>query len=398
MSDAAPGPRPSAADGTRAALAVEDRLFAALAVVRVVVVVYTVAVTAYRNNFDHPVAGWACIAAMVVASVVLPAVYASSHRRVPAVLLADLALALALLLLTPVVKGPGFAATIPGFWILCAMLAWAVRYGWRGGALAAAVLGAVDLLIRSRIEEKNFGNVFLLVLCGSMVGFVAESLTRMAAERDAAQRAAAAAAERARLARVVHDGVLQVLALVQRRGSELGGEAAALGRLAGEQEQALRTLIRTQASPRVPVPTAAGPEAGSLRAEADLAAELAALSTSTVQVGVPAGAVLLPAEVTAELTAVVAACLDNVRRHVGEHAPAWVLLDDLGDEVEVSVRDAGPGIAPGRLEDAERQGRLGVSESIRGRVRDLGGRASLDTGAHGTEWTFTVARGSVAHQ
>ena len=40
----------------------------------------------------------------------------------------------------------------------------------------------------------------------------------------------------------------------------------------------------------------------------------------------------------------IAACLDNVSRHVGEGAPAWVLLEDLGDRVEVSVRDEGPGI------------------------------------------------------
>ena len=48
----------------------------------------------------------------------------------------------------------------------------------------------------------------------------------MAVERDQALRAAAVAQERARLARAVHDGVLQVLALVQRRGGELGGDSA----------------------------------------------------------------------------------------------------------------------------------------------------------------------------
>ena len=55
-------------------------------------------------------------------------------------------------------------------------------------------------------------------------------------------------AERARLARAVHDGVLQVLTLVQRRGTELGGEAAELGRLAGEQEAALRALVQGNAA------------------------------------------------------------------------------------------------------------------------------------------------------
>ncbi len=53
----------------------------------------------------------------------------------------------------------------------------------------------------------------------------------------------AATRERERLARDIHDGVLQVLAMVQRRASALGGEAAELGRMAGEQEVALRSLV-----------------------------------------------------------------------------------------------------------------------------------------------------------
>jgi signal transduction histidine kinase len=78
---------------------------------------------------------------------------------------------------------------------------------------------------------------------------------------------------------------------------------------------------------------------------------------------------------------------------VGPEAPAWVLLEDLGHEVVVTVRDAGPGIPEGRLDEAAGQGRLGVTESIAGRLRDLGGRAELTTGPSlGTEWELVVPR------
>ncbi|HEX6878362.1 MAG TPA: ATP-binding protein, partial [Nocardioidaceae bacterium] len=94
-----------------------------------------------------------------------------------------------------------------------------------------------------------------------------------------------------------------------------------------------------------------------------------------------------------EVLAAVRACLDNVRRHVGAEAQAWVLLEDLGGEVVVTVRDDGPGIGHGRLEEAESQGRLGVAQSIRGRVADLGGRAALVTApGEGTEWELSFPR------
>jgi signal transduction histidine kinase len=54
------------------------------------------------------------------------------------------------------------------------------------------------------------------------------------------------------------------------------------------------------------------------------------------------------------------------------------------------VRDDGPGIAPGRLREAEAEGRLGVVESIQGRLRELGGTATLHTGPGGTEWELVA--------
>jgi signal transduction histidine kinase len=362
-------------------------------VLRVVLLVNAVALNAYRaDNFEHPAWGTGCVLVMVGWTAFAVYAYADPARRTPVLLGADLGVALALMLVSPLVKGDGLHATVPGFWVSGALLAWAIHYGWRGGLAASLAVVAADLFVRDRVTQSNYGNIFLLLVAGPIVGVLSESLQRMAAERDRAERAAAAAAERARLARAVHDGVLQVLALVQRRGAELGGDSAALARLAGEQEQALRALIRRQDAVVATVPGSGGAAAD---ADLDLAAELTRLEQERrVDVAVPGAPVLLPAGVVTELVAVVRACLDNVAAHVGPDAPAWVLLESLPDRVEVSVRDDGPGIPEGRLAEAEREGRLGVTESICGRLTDLGGSARLTTGPTGTEWELSVPRSS----
>ena len=307
--------------------------------------------------------------------------YAGPSRRTPVLLGADLLLAVAAMVASPLVKGEHFNATVPGFWVAGALLAWAVHWRWQGGLAAGLVLCVTDVLVRDDLTQANYGNLFLLVIAGVIVGFLSQSLWLMAIERDAAHREAIVAEERARLARAVHDGVLQVLALVQRRGPEIGGEGAELGRLAGEQESRLRALIRQQDS----LSRASG--------DADLVAALSALERpASVSVAAPGTPVTMPAAAVEEVVAVVGACLDNVSVHVGPDAPAWVLLEAFADHVELSVRDEGPGIPAGRLEEAEAEGRLGVAGSIRGRVAALGGTATLTTGAHGTEWEIVVPR------
>lgn len=359
-------------------------MFRWLAVVRLVVLVNAVVLVVYRfDNVQKPVAAAVCAAVMVAWTAVSIWAYLEPTRRRPVLLVADLAVAVALVALSPVVKGAGFSATIPGFWVMGALLAWAVHWRWVGGLVAGLVLSVVDLSVRQDIAQVNYANAFLLVLGGTIIGFLVESLQLMAAERDRAQRSAAAAAERARLARAVHDGVLQVLALVQRRGAELGGDAADLARLAGEQEVALRTLIRAQDAV-VPAPN---------EAMTDLAAALVALGTRPgVQVATPGPPAEVPRLTATELVGAVGACLDNVARHVGADASTWVLLEAFPDRVMVTVRDDGPGIPEGRLREAEAEGRLGVVESIQGRLRDLGGTATLHTGTGGTEWELVAPR------
>jgi signal transduction histidine kinase len=78
--------------------------------------------------------------------------------------------------------------------------------------------------------------------------------------------------------------------------------------------------------------------------------------------------------------------LGNVRRHAGPDAQAWVLLEDEGDGLRVTVRDDGAGFAAGRLAEAAAQGRLGVVQSIEGRLRAAGGSARLTSApGQGTE-------------
>lgn len=199
---------------------------------------------------------------------------------------------------------------------------------------------------------------------------------------DHAARREAAIAERERIARGIHDSVLQVLALVSSRGRELGGEAAELARLAGEQETALRSLVSGAPADR--------PGDGLL----DVGGLLEPLGSSRVTVSCPAGAVLLADKPARALAGAAGEALDNVRRHAGADARAWVLVEDDGAMVTVSIRDDGQGFAQGRLAEAAAAGRLGVAQSIVGRLRDVGGKACLTSSpGKGTEVELRVARG-----
>lgn len=370
---------------------VETTQFRALVVARLVVAGYAVALNAGRwREFQRPVLGWTVVGLIVVWTLVAVWVYDAPRRRGLPILVADLVVTAAALLVTPLVEGGSMlarnAATVPSFWVVGAVLAWAVARGWLAGLAVGVLVSLLDLSVRDHPTGTTWGNIFLLLLAAGVVGHNA-ALTREATEaRAAAERVTAVLAERARLARAVHDGVLQVLALVQRRGLELGGEAAELGRLAGDQEVALRALVQGDAVD----PSTGGP-AASDAADQDLVRSLGLLGSSAVTVSGPAGPVPAPGAVVSELTSVVRACLDNVARHVGADAPAWVLVEQVGDRVVVSVRDEGPGMLPERLAQARAEGRMGVSESIHGRMRDLGGRAEVHTApGQGTEWELSV--------
>ncbi|MGW2949214.1 MacS family sensor histidine kinase [Streptomyces eurythermus] len=389
-------------------MSVELPLWRALAAYRVLTMLYAIGLcaTAY-DEFTRPwvaVAYYAVLAVWTLAT--LPKV-SNAASCTPRFLAADLAVALVGILLTPFADShqriAGGGPTLPSIWTAGAVLAFAVKGGWRWAAIASTAVAAVNLVERGRPARDTVHNVILVWVASIAIGYVVE--VARASERTLARalEIEAATRERERLARDIHDGVLQVLAMVKRRGAALGGEAAELGRLAGEQEVALRTLVSGGLVPvsRISEDLAEGAVVRAVEepdddGPLDLRALLAPYAGARVSLAEPGAPVPLPPDAAREVAAAVGAALDNVRAHAGEGARAWILVEDEPDEIVVTVRDDGPGIPEGRLAQAEGEGRLGVALSIRGRLRDLGGSAGiLSVPGQGTEVELKVPKGAV---
>ncbi|MFF5234436.1 DUF5931 domain-containing protein [Dactylosporangium sp. NPDC000521] len=479
--------------------ALEGPLWRALLVFRIAALGY--AAVLMIGNFQHyywPLGGWLVLSVMAAWTVVSSLAYARPERRGWPLLTADLAVTACCLLSTRwIVQPDGLglgAPTLPMAWVASPVVAWAISGGRRRGAIAALLMSAADVVVRDGFSQATVNGPVLMVLAGIGIGHIARLAIDAEARLQRATELEAATRERERLARGIHDSVLQVLALLQRRGAELGGEAAELGRLAGEQEATLRALV-TSSGPvphstgrstpgsaaaggrrpfRLPVrlsraasvsaagspplrgaagadptPVATtgssatagstalgsaraaggrgGPGAGGTRGapgflawrwrasrtavsraagsrglpgRADAGHDLVDLRTlldhhsaTGVSVATPATEVLLPAPVAAEVAAAVAAAVDNVHLHAGPAAKTWLLVEELDDTVTITIRDNGPGIPEGRLAEAEQAGRLGVAQSIRGRIRDLGGTTVVTSGpTTGTEIELQVPR------
>ncbi|MEV6556665.1 DUF5931 domain-containing protein [Nocardia sp. NPDC051756] len=273
-------------------------------------------------------------------------------------------------------------------WAANAVIGAGVLRGPVAGVLSGVLIASVALTVRDQWGQDVWtdATVPVLVSVGLALGLAANTARRAQDQLERAVRLTAATEERERLSREVHDGVLQVLSYIKRRGTEIGGPTEELAQRAGEQEVALRVLI-TETADR-------GDSGG---AEVDLRPLLTVHATPSVFVSTPGNPILIGRWAGTEIAAAVATALSNVALHAGPEAKAYVLLEDTGEELVISVRDDGVGIPPGRLAEAEAEGRLGVSRSIIGRIEALGGTAAVlaeaDGGVgFGTEWEFRVPR------
>jgi signal transduction histidine kinase len=366
-------------------------MWRAIAVYRIAALVY-VAILVVRNvgHYERPMLAWPVLAVTAAWTVVTTYAYANPRRRSLPLLVADLLITMGVLASSIWVVGrPALAEgrpTLAVAWHVAPVIAWAVAGGRRWGITAALLMGGTDLVVRAHYDQASFTGTVLMLLAAIAVGYLVRLAETAQQRLEKAIQLEAATRERERLARDIHDSVLQVLALVKRRGAGLDGEAGELARLAGEQEAALRTLVAARSAPAVED-----------RADVDLMSLLGPYASETVSIAAPAEAILMPAPVAAEVTAAVTAALDNVTRHCDPGTKVFVLVEDEPDGITVSVRDDGCGIAPQRLAEAEAQGRLGVAQSIRGRIAELRGTVRITSApGEGTEVEFTVPRASLS--
>lgn len=342
---------------------------------------------AINDDLERPEIGWALFAVLVSWSVACAAAYLHGYGRRIAWVSAEVVVVVALMLSTTIVASDQWALDNQSWpttlWATNATISAAILLGPVAGMTVGLLVTASNAVLKGyvSVDVGRNATVVIELAVGLAIGLAAQTARRAHTELQRAARLAASLEERERLSREVHDGAIQVLALVARRGREIGGPTTELAELAGEQERALRRWVSAAGTP---VPEGL---------EIDLVTLLRDRADDRVSVSLPPEPVMLSAEVAREVDAAVANALDNVAKHAGADARAFVLLEDLEDSVVVSVRDDGTGIAADRLEEAAGEGRVGVSKSIVGRLNWLGGTARLTTGpGRGTEWELTIPR------
>ncbi len=255
---------------------------------------------------------------------------------------------------------------------------WATR-STRGRvvALARPVVG-VAIAIAGVVALATQGQGFDVVLTSALAAvavllgaavIAAPWVVRMWQGLQAEQAERIRATERADIAAHLHDSVLQTLALVQRRADD----PATVVRLARSQERELRAwLYGEERHSTDSLASAVTAVAHEVEDEHGTPIEVVATGDRPLDEG---GRALVKAAREAMLNAV---------RHGGPPVSVYVEIGAQG--VEAFVRDHGAGFDLGDIRDD----RLGVRESILGRMRRHGGAARVRRLESGTEVELTL--------
>ena len=203
----------------------------------------------------------------------------------------------------------------------------------------------------------------------------------------AERRASETEAQRRQSARLLHDTVLATLTLLAHSG--VGVAPDAMKQQAADDARLLRQLRLGT----VPMPTASGGYNLEPVDETLLGTTLESLKQRFGRMGLEVswhgtGQVLLPSDVLDAFLLALAECLENVRRHAGV-TDAHVTITDDDTTVRAMVTDSGVGFDIKNVDAA----RLGLKDSVVGRLKEVGGSARLFSAAGaGTTVVLEVPR------
>jgi signal transduction histidine kinase len=246
-------------------------------------------------------------------------------------------------------------------WPLAGILTAGVVFAGRGGLAAGLVVGTGRLIGAGLLPHSwdrdailsAASTLVLYALAGGAAGLATKRLRE--AEREISHARA-----RDEVARTLHDGVLQTLAVIQRREPD-----SDLARLARDQERELRDfLFGTRAG------VASAGLVDALRHEAKLFERRYGGKADVV---VAEDLPRLTGDAVEALARAVGEALTNAGKHGGAgHVVVYAEPSDDGG-VFCSVKDDGSGFEPG-----DHTPGVGLTRSIVGRVTELGGRAEVD--------------------
>lgn len=321
-----------------------------------------------RHDLRRPWLALGLVGAALAYTVLATAWLRGSPSRLlrPGVVWAEMALAVGLVVGDGWAYGTGHAfstsQSLGSVWPLVAVLSAGVAFGGSWGTGAGALLGTARLGATLANGVRSFdGNrtlslvstaVFYAV-AGAVAGYVVALLRR-------AERTISAARAREEVARTLHDGVLQTLAVVERRSADPD-----LVRLAREQDRELRDYLFGDPG-RADDDADLGPalrraarrfeDSFGIRVEVLLAEEPPRLGASRL----------------AAVTGAVSEALTNAGKHARPcRVTVFVEPDDRGG-VFCSIKDDGAGFDP----DAAAGG-VGIPRSIMERMHQVGGRAEI---------------------
>ncbi len=243
--------------------------------------------------------------------------------------------------------------------------------GVRAVASGTLILTGAAMLVTGPGAATAVVAVLMIVL-GVAVAFIPR-VVRLWSDLIGERAARASEHERAEIAAHLHDSVLQTLAIIQNRA----GPKSEVARLARAQERELRDWLFAGTDPFAgDIATELHSAAAALELEHEVRFDVVVVGDASDIV-------------SASVVGAAREAMLNAARHAG--GDVAVYLEASPEALDVFVRDRGSGFV---IDDVP-AARMGIRESVVGRMRRAGGTATVRSDAAGTEVHLRIERGAI---